>query len=345
MTLNCKFFIFSKKRPEFKHLRAFIFDSWFEANKGVFFLIRVYNGSIKKGDLVKLSSEPSRKLEVLDIGILMPEKVSKSELQIAEVGYVFLNIKSPEEATKNLGSTISHFDDLFPALPALPKTKPLVFTSIYPASGEDVENLTTAINKLTLEDPAVSVTKEASGALGNGFRCGFLGLLHMDVFRQRIWDEFGIETITNLPNVLYKVRHPKTKEIIDVENVDDSGDDYREWYEPWVTASIISNSEYEGEIKAVAEERRGSIKEYKQINDEQVLTVWEFPLSEIMTDFHDKLKSITKGYVSWEYELLDYREADIKKVIIHVAGDPVYALSFLTHERHAFELGKKFCKK
>lgn len=179
-------------------------------------------------------------------------------------------MKSPEEATKNLGSTISHFDDFFPALPALPKTKPLVFTSIYPSSGEDVEILSTAINKLTLEDPAVSVSKEASGALGNGFRCGFLGLLHMDVFRQRIWDEFNIETITNFPNVLYKVRHPKTKEIIDVENVDDSSDNYREWYEPWVTASIISNSEFEGEIKAVAEERRGTIKEYKQINDSQV---------------------------------------------------------------------------
>jgi len=167
----------------------------------------------------------------------------------------------------------------------------------------------------------------------------------MDVFRQRIKDEFNIGTIINMPTVLYKVRDPATKNIIDIENVDDALEIYSEWYEPYVKATIITNKEYEADIKAVSEERRGKCTEYKEINDIQVLMEFEFPLSEIMTDFHDILKSLTKGYVSWEYALKDYREAKIRKVVICVAGEPIDALSLLCHERHAHTIGKKLCKK
>lgn len=330
---------------KFKHLRAFVFDSWFESNKGVYFLVRVYNGGLKVGDYVKQSTDPGKKYEVINLGILIPEKIERNALQTSEVGYVFQNIKNSADANKNLGSTISFYEDKFEDLPGLPIHKPLVYTSIYPEDADQVENLTTAINKLILEDPAVSVQKEASGALGSGFRCGFQGLLHMDVFRQRIKDEFNIGTISNMPTVLYKVRDPSTKKIIDIENVDDALEIYSEWYEPYVKATIITNKEYEADVKGISEERRGKCTVYKEINDIQVLMEFEFPLSEIMTDFHDMLKSLTKGYVSWEYALKDYREAKIRKVVICVAGEPVDALSILVHEKHAHTIGKKLCKK
>ena len=328
-----------------KHLRGFIFDSWFESNKGVYLLVRIYNGRIKIGDQVKLSSDPTNKLEVHELGILLPEKYPRNILETGEVGYVFLNMKNSEDAIKNLGMTVSFYQDYIEDLPGLPKNKPLVYTSLYPDNPDLIEQMTSAVSKQVLEDPGIDIVRETSGALGTGFRCGFLGLLHMDVFRQRLAYEFQIETITTFPNVVYRVKCQQTDEIKKVENFADCPEYVKEWYEPWVKASIIINNEFEGPVTGLSEERRGKLQTRKELNDDQLLLVWEFPLNEIITDFHDQLKSKTKGYVSWEFELIDYRIGKIKKLIIHVAGEPVDSLSFLVHENAAFDLGKKLCKK
>lgn len=348
-------------------LRCFVFDSWFEPNRGVYFLVRVFNGDIKKGDKVLISKMVQKKtIEVREVGIMNPNKLELEHLSEGQVGYVLLNLKDPAQSAKNLGATIIREDkltfegegheinnlrtekdnfNLIKPIPEMIKPKQMIYASLYPELPDEYTQLNVAINKLLLEDPAVSITKESSPALGNGFRCGFLGSLHMECFKQRIEDEFDLGCITTFPTVVYQAMPRGGDEPVEVYNPLEAPEHVTEWLEPWAEAKILCPLEYFDNIKRVCENRRGLLMDFEDTDDGQFLVTYEFPMSEIITDFVDVVKTNSKGYASLDYEFLEYRTADIEKVVIYITNEPIDALSFLVHKRRAFELGKKICIK
>jgi translation factor GUF1, mitochondrial len=324
-------------------LKALLFDSWFDEYRGVICLIEVIDGSIKKGDIV-MAAHTEHQYEVLDIGIMYPEPYSTGALYTGQVGYLVAGMKTVKEAC--IGDTFYHAKKPVPALPGFRPAKSMVFAGIYPIDTSDFDHVRDAIEKLILNDPSVHVEKESSAALGLGFRCGFLGLLHMDVFKQRLEQEYDASIIVTSPTVLYKVRLTDGEEI-DIENPSKFPDEVRidEVSEPIVHATIITPKEYLGTIMTLCQERRGEQKEMHYIDEARIVLRYKLPLNEIITDFYDKLKSLSAGYASFDYEQAGYEPADLVKMNILLNGKPVDALSVIVHRDKAFYVGRQLVQK
>lgn len=327
-----------------KPLRALVFDSKFDIYRGVVVYVRVYDGSINPGDKIKLYFT-DKVFEVEEVGILKMGRVKAKELNSGDVGYVIAGIKDVNES--RVGDTIFNIaQPVTEPLPGYKEVKSMVFSGIYPTSTEDFETLRDSLSKLKLNDAALTFQPESSVALGFGFRCGFLGMLHMEIVQERLDREYGLSIITTVPSVEYKV-YRTNGEVILVENpslMPDAGViDYVE--EPYIRANIITPTEFIGNLMKLANERRGIFVTTNYVDAKRVDLHFEFPLSEIVFDFYDKLKSYSRGYASFDYDFKEYKKSDLVKLDILLNGEPVDALSIIVHRDKAFEWGKKLCTK
>jgi GTP-binding protein LepA len=323
-------------------LRALIFDSWFDPYRGVIILTRVVDGRLRKGQRIRLwsSSSSSQVLEVEGLGYQAPKATPCDELSAGEVGFVFANIKTVSDA--KIGDTIiDHDDPAAEPLPGFEEIKPMVFAGLYPIESHEHGLLRDALEKLRLNDSAFNFEAESSVALGFGFRCGFLGLLHLEIVQERLEREFNIDLITTAPSVRYRVT-ATNGELIEVDNPtkfpDPSG--IKQVEEPIILATVITREEYLGGILSLLEEKRGEQKKFEHIGSGRVLLEYELPLNEIVLDFYDRLKSCSRGYASLDYHLAGYRVAPMVKLDVLVAGDPVDALCMIIHRDFAYERGK-----
>ncbi len=325
-------------------LRALIFDSWFDSYLGVVMLIRVYDGKIKVGMDMKFMST-GKKYEVKNIGVFSPFAVELKELTAGEVGFISASIKEIREA--KVGDTITSADDPTDTpLEGFKEMKPMVFSGLYPIDTNDYTKLRESLEKLALNDASLVYEPETSLALGFGFRCGFLGLLHMEIVRERLAREFEIDLITTAPTVIYKVTYINGDTTF-VDNPSDlpAGDRAATVQEPYVNVSVHTPSKYVGVIFELCENKRGIQKNLKYITEDRVIVVYELPLAEIVYDFYDKLKSISQGYASMDYEPIGYKGSDLLKLDILVNGEPVDALSIIVHKDNAYERGKDLIEK
>jgi GTP-binding protein LepA len=323
-------------------LRALIFDSWFDPYRGVIILTRVVDGRLRKGQRIRLwsSSSSSQVLEVEGLGYQAPKATPCDELSAGEVGFMFANIKTVSDA--KIGDTIiDHDDPAAEPLPGFEEIKPMVFAGLYPIESHEHGLLRDALEKLRLNDSAFNFEAESSVALGFGFRCGFLGLLHLEIVQERLEREFNIDLITTAPSVRYRVT-TQSGELIEVDNPtkfpDPSG--IKQVEEPIILATVITREEYLGGILSLLEEKRGEQKKFEHIGSGRVLLEYELPLNEIVLDFYDRLKSSSRGYASLDYHLAGYRVSPMVKLDVLVAGDPVDALSMIIHRDFAYERGK-----
>jgi len=324
-------------------LKALLFDSWFDEYKGVIILIAIKNGTISKGDSIVLS-QSGRKYEVLDIGLMFPDCQPMKKLYAGQVGYLVAGMKKVKEA--RVGDTIAHSGKSVEPFPGFKPAQPMVFAGIYPVESSEFENLRDAIEKLTLNDASVSVEKTGSSALGLGFQCGFLGLLHMDVFKQRLQQEYELEVIMTAPSVLYKVVLSNGEEKI-IRNPSDFPDPQRIDYikEPMIHATMIVPKKYIGGIIKLCQERRGVQKEFNYLSEDRVILVYKLPLNEVATDFFDRLKSISSGYATLDYERAGYERSKLVKMDILLNGRAVDALSLIVHVDNAQKIGKLLTKR
>ena len=320
-------------------LRALIFDSWFDPYRGVIILTRVVDGTLRKGQKIRLWSNGTN-YEVDGVGYQSPKPVPANELTAGEAGFLFANIKTVSDA--QIGDTIT--DDNAPAeepLPGFQQVKPMVFAGLYPVESHEHGLLREALEKLRLNDSAFSFEPENSMALGFGFRCGFLGLLHLDIVQERLEREFQIDLITTAPGVRYRVT-TTGGDIIEVDNPQKFPEpsDIQQVEEPIIDATVITREEYIGEILKLLEEKRGNQKKFEYIGTGRVLLLYELPLNEIVLDFYDRLKSASRGYASLDYHLSGYRVSPMVKLDVLVAGEPVDALSIIVHRDFAYDRGK-----
>jgi GTP-binding protein LepA len=320
-------------------LRALIFDSWFDPYRGVIILTRVVDGSLRLGQKVRLWSNGTA-YEVEGLGFQSPKPVPCTELTAGEAGFMFANIKTVSDA--QVGDTIT--DDATPAtepLPGFQEAKPMVFAGLYPVESHEHGLLRDALEKLRLNDSAFNFEPENSMALGFGFRCGFLGLLHLEIVQERLEREFNIDLITTAPGVRYRVT-TTADEVIAVDNPQrfPEPSSIKQVEEPIIDATVITREEYIGEILKLLEEKRGVQKKFEYIGSSRVLLLYELPLNEIVLDFYDRLKSASRGYASLDYHLSGYRVSPMVKLDVLVAGDPVDALSIIVHRDSAHERGK-----
>ncbi|TSA28523.1 MAG: elongation factor 4 [Bacteroidetes bacterium] len=325
-------------------LQALIFDSVFNSYRGIIAYFRIFNGSIRKGDKVKFVNS-GRHYEADEIGILRLHMESRELLTAGNVGYIISGIKTSKEV--QVGDTITQVArPCSQAIDGFKQVKPMVFAGIYPVDADEYEELRDSLEKLRLNDASLSFEPESSAALGFGFRCGFLGLLHMEIIQERLDREFDMDVITTVPNVSYKVFTTKG-EIIEVHNPSGLPEftsiDHIE--EPYISANIISRSEYVGAIMRLCIDKRGTLKNQVYLTTDRTELTVELPLGEIVFDFYDKLKSISKGYASFDYYQSGFKEADLIKLDILLNSEPVDALSTLLHRDHAYEFGRKFCLK
>lgn len=325
-------------------LQALIFDSVFNPFRGIIAYFRVFNGSLKKGDHVKFVNT-GKEYNADEIGVLRLKQEPRKMLQTGDVGYIISGIKASQEV--KVGDTITQVDrPCDAAIAGFEDVKPMVFAGIYPTDSEDYEELRTAIEKLQLNDASLTFEPESSLALGFGFRCGFLGLLHMEIIQERLDREFDMSVITTMPNVSYRVITNK-KEIIEVHNP--SGLPEQKYIdhieEPFIQAQIITRTEYIGPLIKLCLDKRGELKNQVYLSTSRVELSVDMPLGEIVFDFYDKLKSISKGYASFDYHLSGYRPAKLVKLDILLNGEPVDALSTLTHQDNAYGLGRRICVK
>jgi len=327
-----------------RRLQALLFDSWFDAYRGVIVLVRVFEGSMRKGQKIRLWSN-GRVFDVETLGALTPKPVEVDELQAGEVGFLIANIKNV--ADTKIGDTI--VDDANPAfepLPGFEDIKPMVFAGIYTVDAHEHTQLREALEKLRLNDSSFFFEPESSVALGFGFRCGFLGLLHMEIIQERLEREFGLDLITTAPSVRYQIT--KTDgEVIEVDNPSRWPDpsEIDKIDEPVILATILTNEEYVGGILALVEEKRGKQKSFEYVTSNRVMLQYELPLNEIVLDFYDRLKSVSRGYASLDYHLAGAWESPMVKLDILVAGDPVDALYIIVHRDFAYERGKALVSK
>ncbi len=332
------------KAPEDNVLRALIFDSFYDNYRGVMVYIRVISGEIKKGSLIRMM-ESDRTSEVLEVGIFCPKEKTVDILRPGEVGYLIGNIKNTSDV--KIGDTVTLHK--FPAekpLPGFKLIKPVVFAGIYPIDATDFPNLRDALVKLQLNDASLHLEQESSMALGFGFRCGFLGLLHLEIIFERLQREFDLDVISTAPSVIYRfvLRDGTVKEIDNPAHYPDPANiDYVD--EPWVKCTVMAPAEYLGAIMNLGMEKRGECTKTENMNDRQLMLTYHFPLNEIITDFSDKLKSITKGYGSFDYEHESYRKGDIIKLEIRVNEEQVDAFSCLVHRTKAEGKGRAICAK
>jgi len=320
-------------------LRAMIFDSWFDPYRGVIALVRVVDGRLRLGQRIRLWSS-GKSFEVGGLGYQSPKPVPCEELSAGEVGFLFANIKTVSDA--QVGDTI--IDDAAPAaepLPGFQPAKPMVFAGLYPVESHAHQALRDALEKLRLNDSAFTFEPESSAALGFGFRCGFLGLLHLEIVQERLEREFEIDLITTAPGVRYRVL-TTSGEIIEVDNPTRFPDAavIKEVQEPMIEATILTREESLGEILKLLEEKRGRQEKFEYIGGGRVMLVYELPLNEIVLDFYDRLKSASRGYASLDYHLAGYRTSPLVKLDVLVAGEPVDALSMIVHRDYAYERGK-----
>ncbi len=325
-------------------LKALTFDSWYDSYQGVIVLVRVVDGVMRKGDKVKLMAT-GVSYEVQKVGAYTPHPVELPELAAGEVGFVIANIKVVEDA--KIGDTITHLHrPAEKALAGFQEVKPMVFSGLYPIDSGDYDDLRDALEKLRLNDAAFTFEPENSLALGFGFRCGFLGLLHMEIIQERLEREFGVELITTAPTVVYQVTTTKGDQI-QVESANMLPDvQYIETIkEPFVLASIHVPNEYVGSVLSLCIEKRGVQRELKYLTSNRVMVVYELPLNEIVLDFFDRLKSITRGYASLDYEPIDYRVSSLVRLNVLINGDVVDALSLIVHRDKAQFRGRELVSK
>ena len=326
-------------------LRALIFDSYYDPYLGVVVNIRVFDGTVRTGDKIKMMSSGAV-FEVTDVGALEPFGLSSTGvIRSGEVGYLTASIKTLSDTS--VGDTITLADNpAEKALPGFKKVSPMVFSGIYPEDGARYEDLKDALTKLRLNDAALSYEPETSLALGFGFRCGFLGLLHMEIIQERLEREFNLDIITTAPSVVYKIdRKDGTTVFIDNPSNYPGNDEIDKAYEPMVKASIITPCEYVGGIMELCQDRRGIFLDMKYIDKTRAELHYNLPLSEIIYDFFDSLKSRSKGYASLDYELCGYSESKLVKLDFLLNGEPVDALSFIVHEEKAYPRARKIAEK
>ena len=333
------------KGDENAKTKCLIFDSYYDNYKGAIAYVRVVDGKVKVGDEIKLMST-GKAFTVVEVGYFEPGTYMQTEeIKAGEVGYIAASIKSLTDI--QVGDTITLKDN--PAeepLPGYKKVTPMVYCGLYPIDGSEYENLKIALEKLKLNDAALEYEPETSAALGFGFRCGFLGLLHLEIIEERLDREFDLGLITTAPSVIYKV-HKTTGETIDIYNPADLPPTTEIAYmeEPIVTANIMTPKEFVGNIMEICQNRRGIFVDMKYLDENRVTLIYDMPLNEIIYDFFDSLKSRTKGYASFDYEFKEYRESKLVKLDIHVNGQPVDALSFIVFKDNAYARGKKMVEK
>ncbi|MBU1370528.1 MAG: translation elongation factor 4 [Bacteroidetes bacterium] len=325
-------------------LQALIFDSVFNSFRGIIAYFRIMNGTIVKGDLVKFAAT-GKDYHADEIGVLQLKQIPKQKMSAGDVGYIISGIKSSKEV--KVGDTITHIArPCEKAIDGFENVKPMVFAGIYPVDADDYEELRASIEKLQLNDASLVFEPESSAALGFGFRCGFLGLLHMEIVQERLDREFDMDVITTVPNVSFKA-YLTTGDMVEVHNPSGLPDpnklDYIE--EPYIVAQIISKTEYLGSIMTLAIEKRGVLKNQVYLTSDRVELSFEMPLSEIVFDFYDKLKSISRGYASFDYHIEGYQRANLVKLDILLNGESVDALSTLIHRDHAYSFGRRMCEK
>ena len=325
-------------------LKALLFDSWYDQYQGVIILVRIIDGTLKKGDKILLMSN-RKSHEALKVGVFAPVMVEKSELSAGEVGFVIAGIKDVADA--KVGDTVTLFHKpCAEPLAGFKEVKPMVFSGLYPIDPAQYEQLRDALAKLKLNDYSFSYEPETSVALGFGFRCGFLGLLHMEIIQERLEREFNLDLITTAPTVVYKV-HKTSGEMFTIESATQLPSqgviDYVE--EPFILASIHVPNEYVGGVLALCEEKRGFQREIKYLTPTRVMIIYELPLNEVVLDFYDRLKSLTKGYASLDYEHLDYRRSDLIRLDILINGESVDALSLIIHRDKAYYRGRELASK
>lgn len=325
-------------------LRGLIFDSWFDAYQGVVILCRLVDGQVKKGDRIKFMTG-TENYEVLKLGTFSPFPVERQELGAGEVGFFVCGIKDIREV--KVGDTVTTVKkSATEPLAGFRRIKPMVFSGIFPVVATDFENLKDALEKLILNDSSLTYEIEKSAALGFGVRCGFLGLLHMEIVQERLEREFNLNLITTAPTVVYKMKTMKGEEI-DLENPAFMPDPTQiEWMaEPYVKVTLHTPSEFIGSILKLCEDKRGSQLGMDYVTDKKVMIQYKLPLNEMVMDFYDRLKSITKGYASMEYEFMDFEQSDLVKLDILINSEPVDALSLIVHRTKAQTRGRKLVEK
>jgi GTP-binding protein LepA len=325
-------------------LQALIFDSIFDSYRGAVAYIRIFNGTVRTNDKIKFFAE-DKIMESEEIGVLGLRKVKVDELSAGNVGYLIAGIKDLKYA--KVGDTVTHAKNgSEKPLPGYKEVKPMVYSGLYPTDSDDYEGLRDALEKFRLNDSALIYQPETSAALGFGFRCGFLGLLHMEIVQERLHREYDQTIITTLPNVEYFVFNKKNEKII-VDNPAEMPPigEIERIEEPYIKAQIVTPSEYVGNIMKLAMDKRGTYKNTTYIDPTRADLEYEFPLSEIIFDFYDKLKSTTRGYASFDYDFIGYRESDLVKLDILLNGDPVDSLSMIVHKDKAYDWGRKVCTK
>jgi GTP-binding protein LepA len=327
-----------------KPLSALIYDSIYDSYRGVIVNIRVFDGVLKEGDSIKFM-QTDNSYQIEEIGVMQMKRMKTKELKAGEVGYCIAGIKNLQDT--KVGDTVTHQKNpCAEPIAGFKLVKPMVFSGIYPADTDDFEDLREALGKLVLNDSAVTYEPETSTALGFGFRCGFLGLLHMEIVQERLEREFNQNIVTTVPSVQYKVIKTNGKEVF-IENPAQLPPPVEivEIQEPILKAETITPSEYVGNIMKLCIDKRGISTNTVYLSENRVDLFWELPLSEIVFDFYDRLKSITRGYASLDYEFKEYRKGDLVKLDILLNGEPVDALSAIVHRSKSFEWGKKLCSK
>jgi len=333
----------SPKGEQNSNLKSLLVDSWYDSYLGVVILVRILDGKIKKGMKVKLMST-NRDYEIEKVGVFTPKPKDVVELNAGEIGFIITGIKSLSET--KVGDTICDPNNpLEKPLPGFKPSKPVVFCGLFPVDSSEYQKLKDGLAKLKLNDSSFSFESESSSALGLGFRCGFLGLLHLEIITQRLEREFDINLITTTPGVIYKV-NKINNEIVDLQNPTAMPDPSQIKFieEPWIKATIITPDEYLGSIIKICQDKRGIQKDLSYSGNRAVL-VYELPLNEVVFDFYDRLKSITSGYASFDYEITGYKEGNLVKLGILVNNEPVDALSMIIHKEFAQNQGRLVCEK
>ncbi len=325
-------------------LQALIFDSIYNSYRGVIAYFRVFNGSINTGDFVKFMAT-AKEYHADEIGVLKIKQFPRKSISAGDVGYIISGIKDAREV--KVGDTITHVDRATDrAVKGFENVKPMVFAGIYPVDTEDFEELRACMEKLQLNDASLTYEPETSAALGFGFRCGFLGMLHMEIVQERLEREFDMTVITTVPNVSYKA-YTKKGNVVVVNNPSDIPDpadlDFME--EPYIIAQIITKAEFVGPVMSLCLEKRGAVKNQVYLTTDRVELTFEMPLAEIVFDFYDRLKTLSRGYASFDYSPTGYKTSNLVKLDILLNGEPVDALSALIHRENAYEFGKKICEK
>ena len=325
-------------------LQALIFDSVFNPFRGIIAYFKIINGTLRKNDFVKFVAT-GKQYNAGEVGVLKLDMRPTNEISAGNVGYIISGIKTSKEV--KVGDTITHVArPCYMAIDGFEEVKPMVFAGVYPIETEDFENLRTSLEKLQLNDASLTFTPESSAALGFGFRCGFLGLLHMEIIQERLGREFDMDVITTVPNVSYKV-YDKKGIVTEVHNPSGLPDltliDHIE--EPYIRASVITTSDFIGPIMTLCLSKRGELIKQEYISGNRLELTFDMPLGEIVIDFYDKLKSISKGYASFDYHLHDFRESRLVKLDILLNGESVDALSTLTHADNVVAFGRRMCEK